>query len=284
MAEGGAGDEREPGDAGDAELMTGEAVALDVRPTGFVLSAAGLAIDVVVSVVIVLGALIPLASTGVLADPALGPALSITVLVFAFLVVPLAVEQATRGRSLGRLAVGARIVRDDGGAVRFRHSFIRALVGVVEVYSTFGGVAVLVGLLNGRSKRVGDLLAGTYSQLERVPKAIPAAYAVPWELAGWAATADVATLPDRLSRRIAQYLSQAEALRPAARVTLAEGLAREAAHYVSPVPAVPAEPFLVAVACLRRDRDLRALVLQRERLEALDPVLRGLPHGFPDRS
>ena len=34
---------------------------------------------------------------------------------------------------LGRLAVGSRIVRIDGGAAGFRHAFIRALVGVIEI-------------------------------------------------------------------------------------------------------------------------------------------------------
>ena len=53
-------------------------------------------------------------------------------------------ETATQGRSLGRWALGSRIVRDDGGAVAFRHAFIRSFVGLFEVVLTFGGVAVTV--------------------------------------------------------------------------------------------------------------------------------------------
>ena len=60
---------------------------------------------------------------------------------FAILIVPMLVETATGGRSLGKLAVGARIVRDDGGAIGLRHAFIRALLGVLEIFMTFGGLA-----------------------------------------------------------------------------------------------------------------------------------------------
>ena len=37
-----------------------------------------------------------------------------------------------------------------------------------EIFMTLGGVAALVGLLSARTKRLGDLIAGTYSQYERV--------------------------------------------------------------------------------------------------------------------
>ncbi|MBW8870741.1 MAG: RDD family protein, partial [Leifsonia sp.] len=93
----------------------------------------------------------------------------------------------------------------------------------------------------------------------------------------------VARLPDRLSRRIAQFVRQAPELTPAARLGLSTELAREASPYVSPLPPVDAETFLVAVAALRRDRDARGLALEGQRLERLDPVLGALPHGFPDR-
>ena len=112
-------------------------------------------------------------------------------------VLPTAVETASRGRSLGKLALGLRVVRDDGGAIGFRHAFIRALTGVVEIYLTFGGLAVLVGFLNPSSKRLGDLLAGTHAQVERVPKLPSTAFGVPPELVGWAATPTSRGCPTR---------------------------------------------------------------------------------------
>jgi uncharacterized RDD family membrane protein YckC len=268
---------------GERELVTGEAVALDVKPASYILRAAGTAIDWLLYMLVMLGAILLLVQTGGGLDDALGRVLVVLVLVFGMVVLPMTVELASRGRSLGKLAVGARIVRDDGGAIGFRHAFIRALVGVLEIFMTFGGVAALAGLLNARSKRLGDLLAGTYSQMERVPKVVPLVFGMPPQLAGWAATADVGKLPDRLARRIAQFVRQAPYLTPAARAGLSSELANEAAASVSPMPPVDAETFLVAVSVLRRDREATALALEHDRLERLDPVLAGLPHAFPDR-
>jgi uncharacterized RDD family membrane protein YckC len=268
---------------GERELVTGEAVALDVKPAGYILRAAGTAIDWLLSMAVIVGAVLLLVATGGGLDDALARALVVLILVFGMVVLPMTVELASRGRSLGKLAVGARIVRDDGGAIGFRHAFIRALVGVIEIFMTLGGIAALTGLLNARSKRLGDLLAGTYSQLERVPKAIPLLYGLPPELIGWAATADVAKLPDRLSRRIAQYVHQAGQLTPAARAGLSAELAQEASAYVSPLPPVNAETFLLAVSVMRRERDATALALEQQRLGRLESTLAGLPHSFPDR-
>ena len=119
------------------EVLTGEAVALDVQPIGFFLRALGALIDVV------LGAdrasccsrWCPRGSSAqsVLDDVAL-PILTVTMLVIVTgrRSRPSS-RRLTRGRSLGKLAVGGRIVRADGGASGFRQAFIRALVGVFEI-------------------------------------------------------------------------------------------------------------------------------------------------------
>jgi len=82
---------------------------------------------------------------------------------------------------------------------------------------------------------------------------------------------------------VAAFLSQAAEFTNAARFGLAAELAAEASRYVSPIPAVDAETFLAGVAAVRRDRDFSALMLERERLRELKPILASLPHGFPDR-
>ncbi|KQX06431.1 MULTISPECIES: RDD family protein [unclassified Leifsonia] len=268
----------------DSGLVTGEAVALDVRPASVILRGAGTAIDALLYVGLLLGVawlVVEYGSAGL--DQAALRALGIVGLVLFLLVLPMVVEIATRGRSLGRLAIGARVVRDDGGAIALRHSFVRALMGVIEIYLTFGAIAAMTGLLNERSKRLGDLLAGTHSQIERVPRYVPPRQGMPPMLTQWAQVADVARLPDPLSRRIAQFLSQVDALVPATRARTAEQLAREASVHVSPLPEVAAETFLWGVATLRREREATALRLEQERLAALEPVLAGLPHGFPER-
>jgi len=270
---------------GADELLTGEAVALDVRPAGFLLRSASGAIDFLVYIVPLFVAIYALSSllsdSGV--DPALGQALSLALVVAFLVVAPIVVEVASRGRSLGKLAIGARIVRDDGGAISLRHSVIRGLLGFVEIFMTLGILAFVVSMLNARSKRLGDLLAGTYSQHERVPRPIPFVAQVPPELALWAQTADVAKLPDRLSRRVVQFLTQADRMTPQTRERLAQELARETSPFVSPLPNVHPHAFLLGVSAIRRDREYRALMLERERLARVDPILKGLPNAFPDR-
>ena len=269
----------------DELLVTGEAVALDVRPASFILRAAGTIIDIVASVALILLASFLVgvwqAATG--ADDAIAAATTLSSVVFCIVVVPTVVETLTHGRSLGKLAIGARIVRDDGGSISFRHALIRSLTGVLELYATAGGLAILVSLLNPRAKRLGDLLAGTYSQHERVPAFASNAQPLPPALGAWAAVADVARLPDRLSRRIAQYLAEAPTMAPDARARHAAQLAAEAAPFVSPIPPVHPELLLLGIAALRRDREARALDLERTRLARLAPALTGLPHGFPER-
>jgi uncharacterized RDD family membrane protein YckC len=266
----------------DLGIVTGEAVALDVRPTSWPLRAIGTLLDFLCELALFLGLMF--AVLGALpGDQALSRALLIIDLVLSFVLVPTIVETATRGRSVGRLAIGSRIVRDDGGAIAMRHAFIRALSGIVEIVFTVGGIAAVVGLLNRRSKRIGDLLAGTVSQHERVPQPPRNAIAVPEQLTEWAGIADVARLPDPLARRIAAYLAQAPRMAPASRSRLASALATEVAPYIAPAVETQPELLLAAVAAIRRDREYTALMLERRRFEDLSTTLSATPHGFPDR-
>ncbi|SDN53959.1 Uncharacterized membrane protein YckC, RDD family [Cryobacterium flavum] len=268
----------------DDELVTGEAVALDVRPASVILRGAGAIIDAIAYLALYLLILLGFyLSFAAYTDAALTQALNVVALVFSLVVVPVLVETLTHGRSLGKFAIGARIVRDDGGAISLRHAFIRALTGVLEIIMTVGGLAAITALLNGRSKRLGDLLAGTYSQHERVQRNKKVPRPLPDALLPWSQTVDIARLPDRLARRVAQYLRQSSHMTPVTREHLAQSLAAEVAPFVWPLPDAPAEYFLVGVAAVRREREYTALILERERLARLAPVLTGLPHGFPNR-
>lgn len=267
------------------ELMTGEAVALDLRPTGLVLSAAGAAIDFLVyaaAYVLTLIIFVLIAAESGSEDAVFG-IVSTVALVGCLVVIPAIVELLSRGKSLGRLAVGARIVRDDGGAIGLRHAAIRALSGALEIFATLGGIALVVGLLSPRSKRLGDLIAGTYSQYERVARQPAPVFGLPVQLTSWAVIADVARMPDGLSRRIGQFLAQATRLDPTRRAGQAASLAQEAAAFVSPVPSIDPELFLAGVTVVRRGREADALALSEQRLQRLEPVLRGVPRAFPDR-
>jgi uncharacterized RDD family membrane protein YckC len=253
------------------ETLTGEAVALDVQPLGFFLRAVSCLIDMAAGVaLLVIGSLTltALVGSGTIPDSTLRIG-AIVLIVAVMVVVPTTVETLSRGRSLGRLAVGGRIVRVDGGAAGFRQAFIRALVGVLELWFTLGGIAAIVGIFTPRAQRLGDLLAGTACERTRTRPLPAAAPGIPPGLEGWAAVADVSRLPDRLAARMAQFVRGAEALEPAARARVAAGLAEAVRPYVSPLPDVDAETFVRAAASVRRDREYRALLLENERAASL---------------
>ncbi|GAA5039141.1 RDD family protein [Microbacterium fluvii] len=257
------------------EVLTGEAVALDVQPLGFFLRALGAVIDFLIAVaVLVLFVVVATSLGGSVQGGDVMPILTIAVIVLVTVALPTVVETTTRGRSIGRLAVGGRIVRTDGGAAGFRQAFIRALVGVFEIWFTLGAVAALVGAFTPRSQRLGDLLAGTYSERTRTPPLPPPAPDAPPALNAWAAGADVARLPDALSRRVSQFVRNAHAMEPSARARLAASLCAETAPHVSPVPPVDPETFLRGVAAVRRDRELHALQLEAQRVDALTSGVR----------
>lgn len=253
------------------ETLTGEAVALDVQPIGFFLRAVGALIDILIGAVLLAGGallLATLAIQGSLPESAVGIGV-VTLLVLVMVAVPTTVETLSRGRSLGRLAVGARIVRTDGGASGFRQALIRALTGVLEIWFTFGAIAAVVGMFTPRAQRLGDLLAGTASERTRTPRLPVEAPGIPLGLEAWAEVADVSRLPDRLAARMSQFVRSADALTPAARERVAVSLAESVRPFVSPVPPVDAESLVRAVSAVRRDREYRALILENERAAAL---------------
>jgi hypothetical protein len=130
---------------------------------------------------------------------------------------------------------------------------------------------------------LGDLVAGTYSQQERVSGRVAPLVGVPPELENWASTADVAAMPDQLTRRIARFVAQSGRFTPETLDRLAQELAQEAARYAYPVPTAPAPLFLQAVVALRREREASALAREQARRARLEPALTNLPHGFPRR-
>lgn len=275
-------DDYAPGEEG---TLTGEAVSLDLHPTGFVLRALGALIDVVAQVVVllVLLTILGVTFTTLGTEEAVQAALFIVTFVVCLVGIPMTVETITKGKSLGKLAVGGRIVRLDGGSINLRHAAIRALLGVFEFYTTLGGAAALCGLLTPRTQRLGDLVAGTYSQYERVSGRVLPLFGIPPQLGEWARIVDVARMPTQLSRRIGQFLAQASQYDHERRARIAAELATEARVFVAPVPPVPAELFLAGITVVRREREAVALRLERERLTTLQPALRGTPHAFPDR-
>ena len=252
-------------DLGLAEdLVTGEAVVLELRPASFATRALALLLDAVilVAVSLLLGFLLPVVLIN--ADEATGTAIGVLTMALLYVGIPVTVETLTRGRSVGKIAAGLRVVRDDGGPIRMRHALIRSLVGFVEIYLSAGSIALIASLANRRGKRLGDMLAGTYVVRERTARDLPPPVLMPPRLAGWAVGADIGRVPDRLALAVRQFLARAVRLHPASRYRLGTSLATQIAGYVAPPPPDGTHPeeFLAAVLAERRRRDLDRL--QRE--------------------
>ena len=247
------------------ELVTGEAVVLDLRPASFASRALAIALDLLILVVVAWFAGFAALSLAFALDAAAGAAVVLVIEVVVLIGIPVTVETLTRGRSVGKLAAGLRVVRDDGGPIRFRHALIRGLLGVLEFYVTYGSLPLIVSLSNKRGKRLGDLLAGTYVVRARGGRPLPAPVGMPPELAGWAFHADIGRIPDRLAMAVRQFLSRTDALHPASRQRLGVELATQVAGYVAPPPpaGVYPERFLAAVMAERRRRDYDRLVREQ---------------------
>ena len=262
-------------------IITGEAVVLELRPASFAARALGLVIDAVLHIVLLVLAMLGLAAAGAGLDQAAERALGLAAVVFCLVVVPVAVETLTRGRSLGKLATGLRIVREDGGAIRFRHAVIRGLTGFLEIYLTFGGLALAVALFNDKSRRLGDLLAGTYAVRSRVPAEQAIRVFVPPHLQAWAAAADIGRIPDATARRAAQFIRQAARMAPLSRAGMAAAIAAELSAHVAPAPPPGTGPddYLAAVVAERRNREFTRLSQSRRRYTETGNRLQRLPFG-----
>ncbi|AMB39778.1 RDD family protein [Arthrobacter sp. TES] len=262
-----------------SSIVTGEAVVLELRPASFAARALGLVLDVIANVVLLILLIILVGFAAPDLDAAATRAIILACVVFSFVIVPVTVETLTRGRSLGKLAAGLRIVRDDGGSIRFRHAVIRGLLGFLEIYVTFGGLAIGVALFSEKSKRLGDIVAGTYSLRQRVPvepRILPAA---PPYLQGWVAMADIGRIPDNTARRAATFVQQAYRMAPASRTNMAIALASELASYVAPPPPAGTMPgdYIGAVLGERRNREYERLKRAEQRNLATGERLRKLP-------
>ncbi|MES4892890.1 RDD family protein [Streptomyces sp. NPDC096012] len=243
-----------------SELVTGEAVALELRPAKLPSRALAVALDLAVAVVAYLLVTAVLLATTSSLDDAAQVALSIAAFLLVLVGGPIAVETLSHGRSLGKLAFGLRVVRDDGGPIRFRHALVRGAVGVVEILMTFGVVACIASLVSARGRRLGDVFAGTLVVRERIPVGragfVPAP--PPW-LAGRFAGLDLSAVPDGLWLAVRQYLNRMWQLDPQVSHGMAQRLADDlAARTGAPVPqGIPAAAFLAAVMHERQSRDAR---------------------------
>lgn len=263
-----------------SELVTGDAVVLGLRPAKLPSRALALVIDLVAVGTVFVLVSIGLAIATVTLDEAAVAAVAVAAFLLVLVGVPIAVETLSHGRSLGKLACGLRVVRDDGGPIRFRHALVRGAMGVVEILATLGAVAAIASLVSARGRRLGDVFAGTLVVRERVPAGRAAAVPPPppW-LVGRFTGLDLSAVPDDLWLAVRQYLTRMHQLDAAVGRAMSERLAEElAARTGVPAPAgVPAAAFLAAVVNERQTRDARRTFAAAPAAAPL-PLPVSLPH------
>jgi uncharacterized RDD family membrane protein YckC len=250
------------------EVVTGEAVVLDLAVARFPNRIVAQLIDILVQLPVLLFLEIVIVKN---IEHHLNKASAAALYIIAFALVtiayPTTFETLSRGKTLGKLAMGIRVVSDDGGPERLRQALIRALsAGLLEIWGfPFNVIGIPAGLItsmvSARGKRLGDMFAGTFVIQERVPKRpdlAPDFAMIAPPLLEWSRHLEMSRLPDQTAAMVSSYLRRYSALRPAARAQIGAQLAATVASHVSPPPppGTPAEAYLAAVLAVRRQREL----------------------------
>lgn len=239
-------------------LVTGDAVVVELRLAKLPSRTLAFIVDVTLQIAALFALTFLLGALATATDDVMAFVFVFVGSIAVLVGYPATMETLTRGRTVGKLAVGLRVVRNDGGSIRFRHALVRALSAVVEIYLCFGAIAVVTSLLSPEGKRVGDYLAGTVVVRERAPSASVGTLWVPPALQPWAGTLDLRHLQASTALQVRQFLGRAHSLNAGARTSLAHSLADEVARQVSPPPpaGVSAEMYLGVVLAERSRRAL----------------------------
>lgn len=269
-----------PGRDRDA-LVTGDAVVLDLRTASFAVRMVSAAIDGVLQLALLVAAVsaVVWAADGAGLDPGLLAAAVVLVSVLVYLGYPVGCEQLLGGRSVGRIAMGTRVVRDDGGPVHVRQSLLRAVMAMLELWSTGGSLALTCAVIDRRDRRIGDLLAGTMVIQERMRDVVPTPVPMPVELVDWVRGADLGRLPTELMQEVRGVLPRAARMNPESRRAIVRDLVQRTLPHVAPAPppGTDQEHFLAAVVAERSRRDEERLRRAQQRRRELTEEVRAVP-------
>ena len=152
-------------------LVTPEAVVLDLPTASPGTRVLARLLDVLITLVVFYALVVLVGTTGIL-----GGTVSFIVAAFGLiaviLVYPVLMEGLWGGRTLGKAALGLRVVRTDGAPIGLVQAALRGAFGLVEVWGTLGSLGFIVMLFSGRDQRVGDMAAGALVLRERPGRAL----------------------------------------------------------------------------------------------------------------
>jgi uncharacterized RDD family membrane protein YckC len=254
------------GQPGSARMVTPEAVALEFQTANVGSRILAYGIDMAVVTAGIFAGLFAVALLGQATDVAVPDWVAITLVLVLlpswWLGYFIAFETLWRGRTLGKAALGLRVVTTEGAPVRFRHAAIRALLGLVDFAIASGFFAVVFILLTRDNQRLGDLVAGTLVLRERSGLAAPApvGFAAPAGLEAYTATLDTSRLTIEEYQAVRTFLLRAGSLPPGPRAALALQLADPLAARLRPPPpaGISPEQFLRCVGAAHQQRQRQA--------------------------
>ena len=261
-----------------ARMVTPEAVALEFRTANLGSRILAYLLDMVIVALGILAGLLTVALIGQASDVVVPDWVALTLVLVLlpswWLGYFIAFETLWRGRTLGKAALGLRVVTREGAPVRFRHAAIRGLLGLVDILILSGFFAVVFILFTRDNQRLGDMVAGTLVLRERSALAAPApvSFAPPPGLEHYTATLDPSGVGTDEYQAVRTFLLRAPGLPPGPRSALALQLASPLAARLRPPPpaGVSPEQYLHCVA---------AAYQHRQRLAAPQPPGPGTPGG-----
>jgi uncharacterized RDD family membrane protein YckC len=249
-----------------ARMVTPEAVALQFQTANIGSRILAYLIDMVIVVAGIFLGLFAVALLGQASDVVVPDWVALTLILVLlpgwWLGYFIACETLWRGRTVGKAALGLRVVTKEGGPVRFRHAAIRSLLGLVDFAIAGGFFAVVFILLTPDNQRLGDLVAGTLVLRERSGLAAPApvSFRAPAGMEAYTATLDISRLTIEEYQAVRTFLLRADSLPPAPRSALALQLANPLAGRLRPPPPAGSTPelFLRCVAAAYQQRQRAA--------------------------
>ena len=264
----------------DESFISGEGVKLDLKPASPFIRAAAFLVDLTLYV----GAFLVLffSLVAVTFDQGLPQtlvrAIFVIIIFLSLVVLPFVIEVLTHGYSLGKWAFNLKVVRRDGGIITARHSFVRAMTGMVETYMFFGLLSFMATVFSPRATRLGDVAAGT--MVIQVPE--PVFYpplVMPPDCAQWASHAQVLPIPDELHFECMNFLHNNRQILDQLRLSIAMSLAGRVSAFVSPKPPTNIHPerFLAAVLVVLRDREYAKELKRQDILETRRQQVEAVP-------
>ncbi|MER7674060.1 RDD family protein [Kitasatospora sp. NPDC096128] len=267
-----------------SDLVTGEAVVLDLQTAKLPSRALAIVLDLLIEFAALFVSTLVMSVALTDLDTAALAATMLGMTVFYLVAVPVMIETFSHGRSVGKAALGLRVVRTDGGPVRFRHSLVRGLVGFFELIAITGAPAVITSALNSDGKRLGDIFAGTVVVRERTPAGAGAVSPLPpvhpqllHDMGRELVAMDFSAVPEPLWLAIRQLLGRIGQLDPAVTFRMSTGLAEDlAARIGNPVP--PGLHPAAYLGAVLTERQRREWMRAQQRFAASAPVQPPVPH------